>query len=349
VVSRWFGLVCALLLIVLTACNANQPVGSQAVASAAQAPACTPEAASTQQRTDKQYLVVATGGTGGVFFAYGGGLARVLSAKLPNAKVTAEVTGGSVDNINLVDLNDADLGFSTVDSAYEGSQGQGVYQQVGPIPICTIATLYQSFIHVVALDGLGINSLADLRGKRVSVGSAGSSTEAAAYRLLEAAGLDPKVDVTRDNLSVGESVAAMKDRKLAAFFWIGGLPTSVVTDLVATPGMSVKFLPTEQYIGPLTEKYGPVYASFTMPKGVYKGVEQDTPGIGVNNILFVNSRMPEQQVYNILKTFFDNLAEVQAIHPEAKKLKLETAATGSPIPFHPGAIRFYKEKGVWKP
>ena len=197
--------------------------------------ACTEANATKARPSGRGRFVIGTGGTGGVYFPFGGGLARILTAHLPNTEWTAEVTGGSVDNFKLIHGEQADLGLSTVDSAYDAIKGQAVYQDTGPIKGCTLAVLYQSFVHVVALDGSGIERVEDMKGKRVSVGSAGSSTEGAADRILEAAGLNPMTDVTRDNLSVAESVAAMKDRKIDAFFWIGGLPTAAVTDLVATP------------------------------------------------------------------------------------------------------------------
>jgi TRAP transporter TAXI family solute receptor len=214
------------------------------------------------------------------------------------------------------------------------------------VPACALATLYTSFIHVVALEGSGIETIADMKGKRISVGSAGSSTEGAADRLLEAAGLDPMADITRDNLSVAESVGAIKDQKIDAFFWIGGLPTSAVTDLVNTPGVDVRFLDTGAFVEPLREKYGPVYTAYTLPKDVY-GLDADVPGVGIGNTLFVNAEMPTELAHRLLTTIFDNLAEVQEVHPEAKNLDLESAVQGSSIPYHPGAIQFYVEQGVW--
>ena len=309
---------------------------------------CTNSAATKPRPPGKARLVIATGGTGGVYFPYGGGLARIFSSKLPNAEMTAEVTGGSVDNMKLIANDETDIGMSTVDSAYEGFMGDGVYKDVGKIPACTIATLYQSFVHIVALDGTGITRVQDMKGKRISVGSAGSSTEVAADRILEAAGLNPKTDVTRDNLSVAESVAAIKDRKIDAFFWIGGLPTAAVTDLVNTPNTKVRFIPGDPYLSSMRQKYGPVYSSFALPKGTYAGVEGEVAGIGIGNILFVRNSMSEGLVYDMLKTLFDNLSEVRAVHPEAQSLTIESAAQNSSIPFHPGAVRFYKEKGVWK-
>ncbi len=324
-----------------------------AAAAAPAAPAgdvgpCTAEAAGAPLPDGKLRMVIGTGGTGGVFFPYGGGLARILTEKMPDAEATAEETGGSVDNFKLVGAGDADIGMSTVDSAYDALLGQGAYQDTGALPGCAIAVLYDSFVHVVALDSAGIATVEDMKGKRVSVGSAGSSTEGAADRILAAAGLDPQADIVRDNLSVAESVAAMKDQKIDAFFWIGGLPTSAVTDLVATPNLAVKFVPTAQYVDAIVAEYGPVYRAFDLPPGTYSGFDEPIPGIGIGNILFVNAAMPEEQVHLILTTIFDNLAEVQEIHPEAKKLSLETAAVGSSIPFHPGAVRFYTERGVWQ-
>jgi TRAP transporter TAXI family solute receptor len=308
-----------------------------------------PLAAATKPRpSGRQRLVITTGGTGGVFFPYGGGLARILTAKLPNTEATAEVTGGSVDNMKLIQKGDADLGLTTADSADEAQKGIGVYKDSGAVPVCTIAVLYESFIHVVALSDSGINTIADMKGKRISVGSPGSSTEVAADRILEAAGLNPKTDIQRDTLSVAESAGAMKDKKIAAFFWIGGLPTAAVTEL-ATTGPALKFISTADYVQPLAAKYGPVYYPLTLSKSVYQKMPEDVVGLGVDNLLAVNANMSEQQVYDILKTLFDNQADVQGIHPEAKKFTLENAARVAPVPFHPGAIRYYTEKGVYKP
>lgn len=308
---------------------------------------CTPEKATGELSDGKLRLVIGTGGTGGVFFPYGGGLARIFTEKLENAEATAEVTGGSVDNMKLVQVGDADLGLSTVDSAYDARTGAGAYKETGAVEACTLAVLYTSFVHVVALEESGIATVADMKGKRISVGSAGSSTEGAADRILAAAGLDPKADITRDNLSVAESVAAMKDRKIDAFFWIGGLPTAAVTDLVATPNLAVVFIDTSAFVEQLRAEFGPVYTAFNLPAGTYAGFDTDIPGIGIGNILFVNASMPVDLAYNLLNTIFTNLEDVHTVHPEAAKLSMESAVSGSSIPFHPGAIKFYAEQGVW--
>ncbi len=301
----------------------------------------------TSSKPAKLRLVIATGGTGGVYYPFGGGLARVLSAKLPNADATAELTGGSVDNMKLVQAGEADLGLSTLDSAFDATRGIGSYADTGPVPARTLAVVYKSFVHVVTLEGTGIRKVADMRGKRISVGSAGSSTEAAADRILEAAGLDPRRDIRRDNLSVAESASAMKDEKVDAFFWIGGMPTAAVTDLATTPGRRIAFVPTSEFIEPMRAKSGPVYDPALLPKGTYSGQDADVPGIGVDNILFVNASMADAQVTALLTALFDNLEDVRKSHPEAAGLTLAGAAHRSPVPFHPAAVRYYEEKGVW--
>jgi uncharacterized protein len=296
----------------------------------------------------KVRLSIATGGTGGVYYPYGGGLARVLSARVPGMQVTAEVTGGSVDNVKLVGAGDADIGFSTIDSAVDAVHGAGAYKDEGPQKIQAVAVLYDSFVHVVARADAKITSVAKMKGRTVSIGSAGSSTEAIADRILEAAGLNPMKDISRDNLGVGESTDALKDGKIQAMFWIGGLPTSAISDLVTTGNVKVTFVPAGDLLPKLNAKYPNLYRPFTLPKTVYKGTPADVPGVGVANILFVGADMKADMVEKILKGVFDNLAEVQKIHPEAKTLTLGGAAAKTGIAFHPAATAFYKARGAVK-
>jgi len=337
-------------LVASSACGGGAP--SPSAQTAATSPgdprgACTPDNARKELPDGKLRLVIATGGTGGVFYPFGGGLARVFGARAPGVEATAEVTGGSVDNMKLVRSGEADVGFSTMDSAWDGLRGQAAYADTGPIPACAIAVLYRSYVHVVALASSGVATIPEMRGKRVSVGSAGSSTEAAADRILEAAGLDPRRDVRRDNLSVAESAGALRDEKVDAFFWIGGLPTAAVTDLATTSRGPLVFVPTAGLVERMRAKSGPVYEAMALPKGTYPGQDADVPGVGVGNVLFVNAAMPEALVARLLAAVFDHLDEVRRSHPEAAALDLHSAARGSSIPFHPGAIRFYQERGAW--
>jgi len=293
-----------------------------------------------------RYLVIATGGTGGVFYPYGGGLSQLLSKKLADTQATAEVTGGSVDNVKLLGAGESQLGFSTMDSAFDGMKGEAAYKDVGPQPIASLAILYPSVLHVVATKSSGIKSIADIKGKRASVGSAGSSTESIADRVMAAAGLDPMADVTRDNLGVAESVNALKDGKIDVFFWIGGVPTPAVKDLVSTHADDVTFIETGDLATKLDQTYPNVYLPTTLKGGAYAGAENDLPVLGVDNVLLVPQSLDGAVVKEILAAIFDNLAEVQAIHPVAKRLGLESASRPSAVPYHPAAVEFYKGRGV---
>lgn len=297
-------------------------------------------------RAATRYLTIGTGGTGGVFYPYGGGLAQLLSAKLAEVQATAQVTGGSVDNVKLLATGAAELGFSTVDSAYDGAKGEGAYADVGPQKVATLAVLYPSYLHVVASKASGIATIADLKGKRVSVGSAGSSTEAIADRMMAAAGLDPASDVSRDNLGVAESVGALKDGKADVFFWIGGLPTPAVKDLVTTNGDGVVFVGAGDVATKLAEAYPGVYKSGALTKTAYSVLSQDVPTLVVDNVLLVPQGLDDALVTEILTAIFDHLPEVQAIHPAAKRLTLATAAAKTAVAHHPAATKFYASRGV---
>jgi TRAP transporter TAXI family solute receptor len=322
--------------LLLSACAAPA-VGTPASAK------CTPTGAGM---TSAPQLVIGTGGKGGVFYPYGEGLAKIMTANMPGVTTTFLETGGSVDNMKFIQSGKVQVGLSTVDSAFDAVQGQGAYAENGKIPACALAVLYTSFVHIVASEASGINNVAGMKGRVVSVGDSGSSTEGAAERILEAAGLNPQTDITRRNLSIADATTALNEGTIDAFFWIGGLPTKAVSDMLST-GVKVKFIDASQYVQPLAAKYGAVYRAFTLPKDVY-GTQADIAGIGIGNILFVNANMSEDQAYQILKTIFAHLDEVHALHPQARNLILAEAVVGSSIPFHPGAIRFYKEQGVWK-
>lgn len=295
---------------------------------------------------DRLRLVVVTGGTGGVFYPYGGGLAKILSENVPNCQASAQVTGGSVDNVKLLAAGEADIGFSTIDSAFDGTKGIGAYAADGAQPVAVIARLYDSYLHLVATAESGITSVADLKGKRVSVGSAGSSTEEIADRILIAGGLDPKVDVGRDNLSVSESTGALSDGKIEAFFWIGGLPTAAVKDLAASGQPAIKFISTAAEQAKLELQFPGIYQAGTIPANTYAGQTEDVPGLGVANVLIVSAEAEDAMVTAVLTGIFDHLDAVHAIHPEAAKLTIEGAYTKTPVPFHAAADAFFTGRGV---
>jgi TRAP transporter TAXI family solute receptor len=289
-------------------------------------------------------LSIATGGTGGVYYPYGGAMANVLSENIEGIEVTAEVTSASVDNMLFIESGDADLAFVLGDTAYDALVGNDPFEN--PIPAVTLATLYNNFTHVVTTDGSGINSVADLAGKRVSVGSPGSGTEVIAVRMMAAAGLNPEEDIEREQLGAAESAAAIKDGKIDAFFWSGGLPTAAVTDLGATPNVDLKLIPNGELAAPMAEQYGNFYTVSTIPGGTYPGQDEDVEVVIVPNVLVVHQDFDEQLAYDITRVIFEHQAELAAAHPAADELTLENATRNSPIPYHPGAIRYYDEQGV---
>ncbi|HEU5318827.1 MAG TPA: TAXI family TRAP transporter solute-binding subunit [Chloroflexota bacterium] len=310
--------------------------------------ACSPQSVA-QERGGTVRLSVATGGTGGVYYPYGGGLAKVISENVKGAQATAEVTSASVDNMKFVKDGKADIAFVLADTLDDSYKGAAAFKEFGKVPATALAVLYTNYTHVIALADKGINKIADLKGKVVSTGAAGSGTEVIAFRILEAAGLNPNSDVQKQSLNAQPSVDAMKDGKIDAFFWSGGLPTPAVTDLANTPRIQWKLLSNDDIIGAMQSKYGKeLYYKANVPKSTYPSMAADVSVIGVANVLVVNEKMEESLAYDVTKVLFDKQAELGNIHPEAKNLKLETAVVGSPVPFHKGAIKYYREKKVWK-
>jgi TRAP transporter TAXI family solute receptor len=295
---------------------------------------------------EKINLSIGTGGTGGVYYPLGGGLANVLSKHVPGMSATAEVTGGSVDNLKLIGTGKPYLGFSMTDAALDAARGEDKFKGQ-KVPLRTLAILYPNRMHVVSVEGTGVNSMKDLKGKRVSTGSPGSATEVMAFRVIEAAGLDKDKDMRRERLGVAESVNALKDKKIDAFFWVGGLPTAAVTDLAATPGVKIKMIDHAETVGPMNKKYGNLYVEDVIPRATYSGMTADNKQATVMNILVAHENLSEQAAYNVVKTIFEQRDELIAVHKEAENFKLENQkAAATPVPFHPGALKYFKEKGV---
>jgi TRAP transporter TAXI family solute receptor len=294
-------------------------------------------------------LSIATGGTGGVYYPYGGAIARLISMHVPGVEATAEVTAGTIDNLKLLDAGRADLGFALADSLAEAVKGTGPFAHRGPMPLGALAVLYANYTHLVTFADSGIRQLTDLRGRVVSTGAPGSGTELIALRLLEAAGIDPTRDLARQSLGVAQSADALKDGKIHAFFWSGGLPTGAVLDLATTAGRRLRLLATDQVLPALQARYGThVYHRLVIPRTAYPHLDTDVAVVGVANVLVVHERFDAELAYRIVKALFEWKAELEAVHPEARALTLESAVSGSPAPFHPGAIRYYQERGVWR-
>ncbi len=302
--------------------------------------------AGTATAQEKYSLSIATGGTGGVYYPLGGGLANLLSKYVPGMQATAEVTGGSVDNLKLIASGKPYIAFSMADAGQDAYRGEDKFKG-NKVPLRTLMVLYPNRMHVVTIEGTGVSKMLDLKGKRVSTGSPGSATEVMAFRVIEAVGLDKDRDMTRERLGVAESVNAIKDRKIDAFFWVGGLPTAAVTDLANTPGIKIKMIDHAHTVGAMNRKYGQLYIEDVIPKATYRGMDVDNRQATVWNILVSHQNLSDQTAYDIVKTIFDKRTDLIAVHKEAENFDLKNQkAAASPIPFHPGAAKYFAERGV---
>jgi uncharacterized protein len=291
-------------------------------------------------------IAIATGGTGGVYYPLGGGMANVLSRYVPGYAATARVTGGSVDNLKLIDTKQSEVALVMVDAALDALKGEDKFKG-HPVDVRTLMVLYPNRMHVVSIEGRGVEKMSDLKGKRVSTGSPGSATEVMAFRVIEAAGLDKDKDMRRERLGVAESVNAIKDGKIDAFFWVGGLPTAGVTDLGATPGVKIKLIDHDDAVDKMNAKYGGIYSAGVITAKTYPGQDKDNKITVVQNILVANKSMDDKVAYDIVKTFIEKRDELIAVHREAESIELANQAPkNSPIPWHPGAAKYFAEKGV---
>ncbi len=293
-----------------------------------------------------QNISIGTGGTGGVYYPLGGGMAAVLSKYVPGMQATAEVTGGSVANLQLINTGKPYIALTMADATLDAYKGQDKFTGK-PVPVRTLAVLYPNRMHVVSVEGTGVTKISDLKGKRVSTGSGGSATEVMAFRVIEAAGLDKDKDMKRERLGVAESVNALKDRKIDAFFWVGGLPTAAVTDLANSPGQKIRMIDHAELVPAMNKKYGNLYVKDMIPKEIYKGMAADNHQATVMNLLVAHQSMDDKTAYNIVKTLFDKRDELIRAHKEAENIKLENQKTeASSVPWHPGAIKYFAERGV---
>ncbi|MDQ3402444.1 MAG: TAXI family TRAP transporter solute-binding subunit [Actinomycetota bacterium] len=278
-------------------------------------------------------ITIATGNTGGVYYALGGGLAQVISSN-SKLKATAAETGASVQNIQQLVAGDYDVAFSLADSAADAVAGKGAFEGK-PASVKALARIYPNATQVVVRTGSGIKSIADMRGKKISTGSPKSGTEVIANRLLTAAGLNPESDVSAQRLALRATVDGMKAGQIDGLVWSGGLPTPELTDLFTSMKGQVEFID----ITPLVEdlkKINPVYDVGSVPAATY-GLSADTPTIVVPNVLLVREDFPVGNACAISKLLLDKKADLAQVHPAANGIDPAKAADTAPVPLHPGA------------
>ena len=290
-------------------------------------------------------LSIATGGTGGIYYPMGSGIANLISRHVPDVEATAEVTSGSVDNCRLVSREKTNLALTIADAAWESSQGKGRGFRE-KIPLRAIAVLYPVFMHLVTLESKGVDQVTDLKGKRISTGAPGSWTEATSMRILETSHLNPNQEMKREKWGPFESGNALRENKIDAYFWGGGLPAPSVTDLAMTPGMKIRLISHADAVPMMRKRYGPIYVEGMIPGKTYFNQEADVLVPMVWNLLVCHENMKEELAYQIIKTLSEHRKELEAFQQEARFLTLESQASGgSPIPYHPGAVRYFEEKG----
>jgi TRAP transporter TAXI family solute receptor len=295
----------------------------------------------------QQQMSIATGTTGGVYYPLGGALANYLSRGIPGMSATAEVTGGSVANFQLLGAGRVGMLFGQVDAAVDAIRGAGPFRG-RTVPARAIAVLYTNRMQVVTTTATGIRTMADLKGKRISTGAPGSATELFAFRVIEAAGLDREKDfAARERLSPAESTNAIRDGKLDAYFFVSGVPTSAVTDLAATPGTQIHLIDHADLHQKIVEKNGPVYFPEEIPAGTYPGQQTANKQLSVANILAVRDDMANDLVTKILTITWDNREDWAKVHAEARNFTLaaqKSSAAG--IPWHPAAEAFWRARGA---
>jgi uncharacterized protein len=298
-------------------------------------------------RAQATQLAIATGTVGGVYYPLGGGLANILSRNIPGLSATVEVTGGAVANLQLLGANRVGLILTQVDSAMDALRGEDRFRG-RPVPVRAIAVIYTNRMQVVTTAASGIQRFGDLKGKRISTGAPGSWTEVVAFRMLEAAGLDKDRDFrARERLSPNESTNAIKDGKLDAYFFTGGLPTGAITDLAASPGIEIRLIDHDELVPKLVEKYGPVYVADVIPAGSYPGQRSDNRQLSIVNLLAVREEMPADLVTSLLDAAWRHREDLGRVHPEGRNFTLERQRNAiAGIPWHPAAATFWQAQGA---
>jgi len=291
------------------------------------------------QRT--QFITIATGGTAGVYYPLGGAMAEIFNQNVAGVNASVQATGASVANVNMIAQSQVELALIQNDIAFYAANAQEMFQnRIGNLR--GIATLYPEVIQLVARADAGIQSIADLRGKRVAVGDAGSGTEANARQILAAAGLTYN-DITVRYLSFAEASNNLRDGHIEAAFVTAGIPTAAIQDIAAQRDIVIVPIGAD-LLEKLRADY-PFYTGVTIPGGTYRGVNNDVHTVAVKAMLVVRADLSEDLVYNMTKAFFSNLDRMAAAHASGRLISLDSALDGMPIEVHPGAARYYAEVG----
>jgi len=292
----------------------------------------------------QSFINILTGGTSGVYYPLGVAIGKIYSDKIPNVKTQVQATKASVENLILLQQGRGELAFTLGDSlkaAWEGDEEAGFKSKLDKLRV--LGAIYPNYIQIVATSDSGIKTLADLKGKSLSVGAPKSGTELNSRAILAAAGMTYKNMGKVEYLPFAESVDLMKNRQLNATLQSAGLGVASLKDLSTSTEITVVSVPKA-----IVDKIGPPFVPAMIPANTYTGQDKDVPTAAVVNYLVTSAVVSDDLAYQMTSLIFESLPELVNAHAAGKEIKLETAATGSPVPLHPGAIRYYREKGVMK-
>jgi len=291
----------------------------------------------------KEFFSIATGGTTGTYYPLGGGIAEIINSHVPDVQVTAETANASAANVNLIGSGQIEMAFAQNDIAYWGWKGENMFEGKPYANIRGVAVLYPEHVHLISIQDAGIKSFGDIKGKRLSAGAPGSGVEGDVRAIFDVAGLTYD-SVKADFLDFANTTARFKDGQLDAGFVVGGYPVASIMDLATTAKIDlVNF--DEAFLSQLIAKY-PFFAKGVIPANTYSGVDHDTVTPQVMAMLICREDLSEELVYNFTKAFWENVRELDKVHAKAKLITLETALQGLSVPLHPGAAKYYAEKGM---
>jgi TRAP transporter TAXI family solute receptor len=294
-------------------------------------------------KTTNKNFILATGGTGGTYYPFGGAIANIWNTKVEGMNVTAQSTGASAENLRLISKGEAEFAIvqnDVMDYAYNGTDmfdGQKLEN------LATIGTLYPEVIQIAASKSSGIKTIADLKGKRVSVGDAGSGVEFNAKQILAGYGLTFD-DIKKANLSFKESSDGLQNGTLDACFVTAGVPNAALQELAISAGLELLSVDGDAAAA-ISAEHG-FYTAMTIPAGTYQGITADVHTLAIKATLAVSAKLDEKTVYDLTKALFENQAALAAAHAKGKDLSAAYAVTGVSVPFHPGAAKYFREIGL---
>ncbi len=290
----------------------------------------------------KEFLSIATGGTGGTYYPLGGGMAEILNSNVPDVQVTSETGNASVANMNLIGTGQIEMAFAQNDVAYWAWKGEEMFKKAFP-NVRGVAVLYPEHVQMITLKETGIKTFDDIKGQRISAGAPGSGVEADVRALFDVAGMTYK-DAKVDFLDFNNTTSRFKDGQIDAGFVVAGYPTASIMDLATLKNVDLVSF-SDEFLTALSAKY-PFFAKSVIPAGTYTGVDHDVQTPAVMAMLVCREDLPEDLVYKLTKAFWENVRDLDNVHAKAKLITLETALEGLSVPLHPGAAKYYTEAGL---